>query len=53
MTENKMVRWHHRLNAHEFEQAPGDGMLQSTWSQRVGHKMGKTLEKDRYLYMYN
>ena len=20
-----MVRWHHRLNGHEFEQAPGDG----------------------------
>ena len=25
MTEDKMVGWHHRLNAHEFEQAPGDG----------------------------
>ena len=23
--EHKMVRWHHRLNGHEFEQAPGDG----------------------------
>ena len=20
-----MVRWHHRLNGHEFEHAPGDG----------------------------
>ena len=20
-----MVGWHHRLNGHEFEQAPGDG----------------------------
>ena len=20
-----MVEWHHRLNRHEFEQAPGDG----------------------------
>ena len=20
-----MVEWHHRLNGHEFEQAPGDG----------------------------
>ena len=28
MTEDKMVRWHHRLDAHEFEQAPGvvDGL---------------------------
>ena len=25
MTEDKMVGWHHRLNGHEFEQAPGDG----------------------------
>ena len=25
MTEDKMVEWHHRLNGHEFEQAPGDG----------------------------
>ena len=24
MTEDKMVRWHHRLNGHEFEQALGD-----------------------------
>ena len=25
MTEDKMVGWHHRLNGHEFEQAPGIG----------------------------
>ena len=24
-TEDKMVEWHHQLNGHEFEQAPGDG----------------------------
>ena len=24
MTEDKMVRWHHQLNGHEFEQALGD-----------------------------
>ena len=24
-TEDEMVRWHRRLNGHEFEQAPGDG----------------------------
>ena len=23
MTEDKMVGWHHRLDGHEFEQAPG------------------------------
>ena len=25
MTEDTMVEWHHLLNGHEFEQAPGDG----------------------------
>ena len=25
MTEDEIVGWHHQLNAHEFEQAPGDG----------------------------
>ena len=25
MTEDEMVGWDHRLNRHEFEQAPGDG----------------------------
>ena len=25
MTEEEMVEWHHQLNGHEFEQAPGDG----------------------------
>ena len=24
LTEAEMVGWHHRLNGHEFEQAPGD-----------------------------
>ena len=24
-TEDEMFRWHHRLNGHEFEQAPGVG----------------------------
>ena len=25
MAEDEMVGWHHRLNAHEFEQTPGVG----------------------------
>ena len=25
MTEDEIVKWHHRLNGHEFEQALGDG----------------------------
>ena len=43
MTEEEMVGWHHRLNGHESEQAPGagdgqrPGVLQFTGLQRVGH----------------
>ena len=40
MTEDEMVWWHHRLDEHEFEQAPGGcwgtvkpGMLQTVGSQ--------------------
>ena len=25
-TEDEVVRWHHRLNGHEFEQTPGDSV---------------------------
>ena len=25
MTEDEMIRWHHQLDGHEFEQALGDG----------------------------
>ena len=25
MTEDEIVEWHHQLNGHEFEQAPGVG----------------------------
>ena len=32
MTEDEMVGWHHRLNEHEFEQAPGDGEGQESLS---------------------
>ena len=37
MTEDQKVGWHHWLNGHEFEQAPGDGVLESMGSQRAGH----------------
>ena len=30
MTENDMGEWHHRLDGHEFEQAPGVGDGQGT-----------------------
>ena len=41
MTEDEMVRWHHGLNGHKFEQVLGDGegqgslVLQSTGLQRI------------------
>ena len=41
--EDEIVGWHHRLNGHEFEKAPGDGEGQgsmdyySPWGHRVGH----------------
>ena len=40
---DKIVGWHHQLNGHEFEQAPGDSEGQgslarcSPWGHRVGH----------------
>ena len=43
MTEDEMVGWHHRLNGHEFEGAPGIGDGQgglaccSPWGHRVRH----------------
>ena len=42
-TEDEMVGWHHRLNGHEFEHAPGVGDGQgrlvccSPWGRRVRH----------------
>ena len=30
MIEDEMVRWHHQLNGHEFEQAPGVGNRQGS-----------------------
>ena len=30
MTEDEMIRWHHQLNRHEFEQTPGHGKAQGS-----------------------
>ena len=35
MTKDEMVGWHHQLNGHEFEQAPGAGEGQGTWHAAV------------------
>jgi len=40
-----MVGWHHRLNGHEFEQAPGDGGQGSLmYCSPCGHKESDTIE---------
>ena len=55
MTEDEMVGWHHQLNGHEFEQAPGDSEGQgsllccSPWGHRVGHNLG-TEQTQRHIY---
>ena len=40
MTEDEMVGWHHQLNRHEFEQAPGgdDGQGSLVCFSLWGHK---------------
>ena len=42
ITEDEMIGWHHQLNGHEFEQAPGDGEGQKTWHAAV-HGVKKSL----------
>ena len=47
--EDEMVGWHHQLDGHEFEQAPGVGNGQgglvccSPWGCRVGHNWATEL----------
>ena len=35
MTEDEMVGWHHQLNGHGFEQAPGDNEGKEAWRAAV------------------
>ena len=54
MTEDEMVGWHHQLNGHEFEQAPGVGDRQgslvccSPW----GHKELDMTEQLNWTELY-
>ena len=47
MTEIEMVGWHHRLNGHEFEQAPGvgDGQGGLACCSPWGHKESDMTER--------
>ena len=52
MKEEEIVHWHHRLDGHEFKQAPGDSEGQrslaccSPWGCRVGHDLA-TLQQEQ------
>ena len=57
-TEDETVGWHHRLDGHKLEQAPGvgdgqggPGVLQSKGSQRVGHVVEKNHLRERGLQL--
>ena len=41
-TEDEMVGWHHQLNGHEFEQAPGgtEGPGSLAFCSPRGHRVG-------------
>ena len=47
MTEDEMIGWHHRLNGHEFEWAPGvgDGQGGLVCCSPWGHKESDTTER--------
>ena len=47
MTEDEMDGWHHRLNGHEFEQAPrvGDGQGGLACCSPWGHKASDRTEE--------
>ena len=58
-TEDEIVGWYHRLNGHEFEQAPGVGDGQgglaccSLWGlQRVGHWATEQYQQPYYYFIY-
>ena len=46
MTEDEMVGWHHRLDGHELEQAPGVGDGQEVWRAAV-HEVAKSQTTER------
>ena len=47
MTEDEMVGWHHQLDGHEFEQAPGvdDGQGTLVCCSPRGHKESDMTEQ--------
>ena len=47
MTEDKMIRWHHQLDGHEFKQVPGvgDGQRGLECCDSWGRKASDTTER--------
>ena len=47
MTKDELVGWHHQLDGHEFEQAPGvgDGQESLECCTSWGHKESYTTER--------
>ena len=54
-TEDEMVGWHHRLNGHEFEQAPGvgDGQGSLACCSPWGRKESDMTERLNWIYEIN
>ena len=48
MTKDEMAGWHHQLNGHGFEQAPGDGEEQESlaFCSPWGHKESDMTEQN-------
>ena len=46
MTKDEVVGWHHRLNGHEFKQAPGDGEGQRSLGA-AGHGVAESDTTER------
>ena len=55
MTEDEMVGWHHRLDGHEFEQAPGvgDGQGSLACCSPWGHKELDTTEWLNWVWVFS
>ena len=55
MTEDEMVGWHHQLDGHEFEQAPGvgDGQGSLACCSPSGHKESDMTERLNLILMRN
>ena len=57
MTQHKMVGWDHRLDGHEFGQAPGDCNIQGSlaccnpWGSRVRHDQATEQQHEGTLHV--